>query len=235
MPTLRIALAQVNSTVGDIAGNAATVRRWSRRAADAGAQLVAFPEMMLTGYPVEDLVFRDSFVAASRDALERSPPTWPPTGSATSPSWSATWTPTARPRPAPTPTPGAGRATRSALLLGGRVVATLLQAPPAQLRRLRRGPLLRSRRHAAVVPDRRASTSRSTVCEDIWQAGGPFAAAAAGRRRPGRQHQRLAVRAEQGRRAAAAGARGAPPRRAPPSPTSTWSAARTSWSSTATR
>ena len=68
MPTLRIALAQVNSTVGDIAGNAAAVRRWSRAAADAGAQLVAFPEMMLTGYPVEDLVFRDSFVAASWQA-----------------------------------------------------------------------------------------------------------------------------------------------------------------------
>ena len=66
MPTLRIALAQVNSTVGDIAGNADAVRRWSRAAAEAGAQLVAFPEMMLTGYPIEDLVFRDSFVEASR-------------------------------------------------------------------------------------------------------------------------------------------------------------------------
>ena len=42
-----------------------------RQAADAGAQLVAFPEMMLTGYPVEDLVFRESFVAASRAALDR--------------------------------------------------------------------------------------------------------------------------------------------------------------------
>ena len=71
MPTLRLALAQVNPTVGDLAGNAALVRGWTRRAADAGAHLVAFPEMMLTGYPVEDLVFRESFVAASRAALER--------------------------------------------------------------------------------------------------------------------------------------------------------------------
>src|SRR5919112_624242 len=71
MPTLRIALAQVNSTVGDIPGNAAAVRRWSRSAADAGAQLVAFPEMMLTGYPIEDLVFRDSFVAASQRAIRQ--------------------------------------------------------------------------------------------------------------------------------------------------------------------
>src|SRR5689334_15631656 len=69
MPTLRIALAQVNSTVGDLPGNAATVLEWTRRAAAAGANLVAFPEMMLTGYRVEDLVFRGSFVAASRDAL----------------------------------------------------------------------------------------------------------------------------------------------------------------------
>lgn len=70
MPQLRIALAQVNPTVGDIDGNAAIVRDWSARAADAGAGLVAFPEMMLTGYPIEDLAFRASFVDASRAALE---------------------------------------------------------------------------------------------------------------------------------------------------------------------
>jgi NAD+ synthase (glutamine-hydrolysing) len=67
---LRIALAQVNSTVGDLAGNAATVAEWTRRAADAGADLVVFPEMMLTGYPVEDLALRESFVQASMDTLE---------------------------------------------------------------------------------------------------------------------------------------------------------------------
>ncbi|MGI5214075.1 NAD+ synthase [Plantactinospora sp. CA-290183] len=71
MPTLRLALAQVNPTVGDLAGNASIVLERSRAAAAAGAHLVAFPEMMLTGYPVEDLVFRDSFVAASRAALDR--------------------------------------------------------------------------------------------------------------------------------------------------------------------
>ena len=70
MTRLRIALAQVNSTVGDLAGNAATVVEWTRRAADAGADLVVFPEMMLTGYPVEDLALRDSFVQASMATLE---------------------------------------------------------------------------------------------------------------------------------------------------------------------
>src|SRR3954468_10396524 len=71
MPTMRIALAQVDPTVGDLPGNAELVRAWTRKAADAGAQLVAFPELALTGYPVEDLVFRESFVTASRATLER--------------------------------------------------------------------------------------------------------------------------------------------------------------------
>jgi NAD+ synthase (glutamine-hydrolysing) len=66
---LRIALAQANSTVGDLSGNAAAVLEWTRRAAAAGADLVVFPEMMLTGYPVEDLALRASFVSASIAAL----------------------------------------------------------------------------------------------------------------------------------------------------------------------
>jgi NAD+ synthase (glutamine-hydrolysing) len=70
MPQLRLALAQINPTVGDLAGNAALVREWARRAADAGAHLAAFPEMVLTGYPVEDLALRTSFVDASRAGLE---------------------------------------------------------------------------------------------------------------------------------------------------------------------
>ncbi|MGE5135058.1 MAG: NAD+ synthase [Gemmatimonadota bacterium] len=70
MPRLRIALAQVNSTVGDLAGNGDTIIGWTRRAAAAGARLAVFPEMMLTGYPVEDLALRASFVDASLAALE---------------------------------------------------------------------------------------------------------------------------------------------------------------------
>ncbi|MEW2358779.1 NAD+ synthase [Spirillospora sp. NPDC029432] len=70
MAQLRIALAQVNPTVGDLEGNAGLIVEWTRRAADAGAHLVAFPEMALTGYPVEDLALRSSFVEASQRALE---------------------------------------------------------------------------------------------------------------------------------------------------------------------
>ncbi|MFC0597264.1 NAD+ synthase [Streptomyces palmae] len=69
MPQLRLALNQIDSTVGDIAGNAETILRWTRHSADQGAHLVAFPEMALTGYPVEDLALRASFVEASRTAL----------------------------------------------------------------------------------------------------------------------------------------------------------------------
>jgi NAD+ synthase (glutamine-hydrolysing) len=71
VPQLRIALAQVNSTVGDLDGNAAAIIGWTGKAAAAGASVVVFPEMMLTGYPVEDLALRASFVEASRAALHR--------------------------------------------------------------------------------------------------------------------------------------------------------------------
>ena len=66
---LRIALAQVNATVGDLDGNAELIVEWTRRAAARGARVVVFPEMMLTGYPVEDLALRASFVEASIAAL----------------------------------------------------------------------------------------------------------------------------------------------------------------------
>ena len=65
MTKLRIALAQVDATVGDLDGNAELIVAWTRRAAERGARVVVFPEMMLTGYPVEDLALRASFVEAS--------------------------------------------------------------------------------------------------------------------------------------------------------------------------
>lgn len=71
MPQIRIALAQVNPTVGALEANADQVVRMTAHAAGQHAHLVAFPEMMLTGYPVEDLALRASFVDASRAALEK--------------------------------------------------------------------------------------------------------------------------------------------------------------------
>ncbi|MCX4732441.1 NAD+ synthase [Streptomyces sp. NBC_01363] len=69
MPQLRLALNQIDSTVGDLAGNSEAIVHWTRHSAEQGAHLVAFPEMVLTGYPVEDLALRPSFVEASRQAL----------------------------------------------------------------------------------------------------------------------------------------------------------------------
>jgi NAD+ synthase (glutamine-hydrolysing) len=66
---LRIALAQVNPTVGDLVANAALVRENFKTAQDAGAHIVVFPEMVLTGYPVEDLALRPSFQLASQSAI----------------------------------------------------------------------------------------------------------------------------------------------------------------------
>ncbi len=71
MAQLRLAMAQVNPVVGDLAGNARMIRDRVAEAAAAGAHLVAFPEMVLTAYPVEDLALRESFVEASRRALVR--------------------------------------------------------------------------------------------------------------------------------------------------------------------
>ena len=68
---LRLALAQVNPTVGDLAGNAALIIKRAQDARAAGAHIAIFPEMVLTGYPVEDLALRPSFQAASKSALAK--------------------------------------------------------------------------------------------------------------------------------------------------------------------
>ncbi len=69
MAQLRLAMAQVNPVVGDLPGNARMIRDRVAEAVAAGAHLVAFPEMVLTAYPVEDLALRESFVEASRRAV----------------------------------------------------------------------------------------------------------------------------------------------------------------------
>ena len=68
---LSIALAQVNPTVGDLEGNSALIKNFTKKAAELGASLVVFPEMVLTGYPIEDLSLRKSFQEASKSALNK--------------------------------------------------------------------------------------------------------------------------------------------------------------------
>jgi len=67
---VRIALGQINTTVGELEGNVDTMSAWAGRATDAGADLICFPELAITGYPPEDLVLRRTFVDDNLEALE---------------------------------------------------------------------------------------------------------------------------------------------------------------------
>ena len=67
---LRVALAQINPTIGDLAGNAGLIAEAVKAAQEASANLIVFPEMIVTGYPVEDLALRPSFQAASIRAVQ---------------------------------------------------------------------------------------------------------------------------------------------------------------------
>jgi NAD+ synthase (glutamine-hydrolysing) len=176
MKTLRIALAQVDSAVGDIPGNAATVRAWSRRAADAGAHLVAFPEMMLTGYPVEDLVFRESFVEASRSALGQLAADLAADGLADLAVIVGYLDADGPARLGADAAADRGPRDALALLHGGRIVTTYFKHHLPNYgvfdedRYFVSGDTLRVARIGGV-------DVALTVCEDIWQAGGPFAVA----------------------------------------------------------
>ena len=68
---MKIALGQINPTVGDFSGNAAKIIEFSRRAQTAGAGMILFPELSVCGYPPRDLVERPSFVSHNRESAER--------------------------------------------------------------------------------------------------------------------------------------------------------------------
>ena len=69
--TFRLALAQLNTTMGDIDGNTARILEYVEQAREVGADLVAFPELAITGYPPEDLLFKTSFLQANTAAMQR--------------------------------------------------------------------------------------------------------------------------------------------------------------------
>ena len=68
-PTIRLAMAQLDVVVGDLERNARKIVEWIGRAAGEGADVVAFPELALTGYPPEDLLLKPGFIDANLDAL----------------------------------------------------------------------------------------------------------------------------------------------------------------------
>ena len=78
MKSLRIALAQINPTVGALAENAEKIRAYAVRAAEAGAGVVVFPELAVSGYPPEDLILKDHFVDDCMGEVERILPALPP-------------------------------------------------------------------------------------------------------------------------------------------------------------
>ena len=152
---LRAALAQVNTTVGDIDGNAELIAAAIGRAREADAHLVVFPELALTGYPPEDLLLKTDFLRAARAALD---------GLAEE----------ARDIVALVGFPEGSDDVynAAAVLADGRVAGVYRKMLPAQLRRLRRGPLLPGGHRPAVIEVNGVQVGL-TVCEDMWEPGRP--------------------------------------------------------------
>jgi NAD+ synthase (glutamine-hydrolysing) len=182
VPTLRIALAQINSTVGDLAGNAAAIVDWTRRAADRGARLVVFPEMMLTGYPVEDLALRASFIDASIEALATTASRLADEGLGDV----AVVTGYLGRHTGPPPRygqPAEGAQNAAALLHGGRVLVTSAKHHLPnygvfdEYRYFLPGDRLAVFRLPCGEPGQAepAVDVATAVCEDLWQDGGPVA------------------------------------------------------------
>jgi NAD+ synthase (glutamine-hydrolysing) len=71
MRTLRVALAQINPTVGDLKGNVSKIIDYIKKSMKSGAQIVAFPELAITGYPPEDLLLKNKFIEDNIDALKK--------------------------------------------------------------------------------------------------------------------------------------------------------------------
>ena len=180
MAQLRLALAQVDPVVGDLAGNAELVVSWSKHAAARGAHVVAFPEMMLTGYPPEDLVLRESFIEASATLIESLATRLAQAGLGElaviigyleRPSAIANTTIT-RSGNATHPLPRDA----AAFLFRGRVVARYAKHHLPnygvfdEFRYFSRGDQMPVVRHLGV-------DIVMTVCEDLWQDGGPVTAA----------------------------------------------------------
>ena len=182
MPQLRIALAQINSTVGDLEGNSAAIVEWTRRAAGRGARLVVFPEMMLTGYPVEDLALRASFIDASVEALSATAARLADQGLG----GVAVVTGYLDRHAGPPPRygqPAEGAQNAAALLHGGRVLVTSAKHHLPnygvfdEYRYFLPGDRLPVFRLPCGEPGQAepAVDVATAICEDLWQDGGPVA------------------------------------------------------------
>ena len=125
---MRLALAQINTTVGDLDGNRERILARLDEAKEAGADVVLFPELAVTGYPPEDLLLRPGFVQAAEQPLAQI----------------ATRGARASSRFVGTPHLDRDLYNACAVCAGGEVQGALPEALPPELRRLRRAPLLRA-------------------------------------------------------------------------------------------
>jgi NAD+ synthase (glutamine-hydrolysing) len=181
MTTLRLALAQVDPTVGDLRGNTELVLEWTRRAHEAGAGLVAFPEMVLTGYPVEDLVFRESFVAASRAALDELALRLGAEGLGGLPVVVGYLDADGPVAPGVDSGADGGPRNAAALLAGGQVVTRYFKHHLPNYGVFDEDRYFESGRELPIVRVRRGDEEFDltvVICEDLWASGGPVTAAA---------------------------------------------------------
>ena len=168
MPAVRVAMAQINPTVGDLSGNSAKILQIAKRAQQAGAQIVLFPELALTGYPIEDLALSRDFLNASEQALKDLAK-----ASDTDGLGEMTLV-VGYPGFAATPSSWAIGANKAALISGGQVSGTYAKhhLPNYSVFDEYRVFVPGQDLLTFEVNDMKFAT---VICEDIWQSGGPVA------------------------------------------------------------
>ena len=168
MPAVRVAMAQINPTVGDLSGNSAKILDFAKRAQQAGAQIVLFPELALTGYPIEDLALSRDFLSASEAALEEL------AKSADKAGLGPMTLVVGYPGFAENPSSWAIGANKAALITGGKISGNYAKhhLPNYSV----------FDEYRVFVPgqnllsfDASGMKFATVICEDIWQSGGPVA------------------------------------------------------------
>ena len=168
MPAVRVAMAQINPTVGDLSGNSAKILDFAKRAQESGAQIVLFPELALTGYPIEDLALSRDFLSASEAALEDLAKAADEAG------LGKMTLVVGYPGFAENPTSWAIGANKAALITAGKISGNYAKhhLPNYSV----------FDEYRVFVPGKNLLTFESNgmkfatvICEDIWQSGGPVA------------------------------------------------------------
>ena len=168
MPAVRVAMAQINPTVGDLSGNSAKILDFAKRAQESGAQIVLFPELALTGYPIEDLALSRDFLSASEAALEDVAKAADEAG------LGKMTLVVGYPGFAENPTSWAIGANKAALITGGKISGNYAKhhLPNYSV----------FDEYRVFVPGKNLLTFNTSdmkfatvICEDIWQSGGPVA------------------------------------------------------------